>query len=354
MNIIKTILFIAASLFLLTAWLIPKGKKPTPIKFIVPKGWPKPVYNFKNNPLTEEGVALGKQLFYDGRLSKDGNFPCASCHQQIVAFANYEHNLSHGFNNAFTTRNAPALQNLAWQTSFMHDGGIPLLDLQPLGPITNDHEMAETMENVIAKLNADTAYHKLFYQAFGSDTITSQRMLKALSQFMLMMVSSNSKYDKVMRGEATFILPEQLGYDIFMKKCASCHPPPLFTDYSFRNIGLPVEKHLNDLGRMIVTGNNSDSLKFRVPSLRNIELTNPYGHDGRFFSLYNVFEHDRHGIVNSPTLDSSLINGVSISNYEEGQLTAFLYTLTDSSFITDKRFAPPFYNNPLYFNHQHK
>jgi len=353
MKIFKTILFITSSIFLLTSWFSPESKKPTPIKFKVPKGWPKPVYDFKNNPLTEEGVELGKRLFYDGRLSKDGNFPCASCHQQIVAFANYDHTLSHGFNNDLTARNAPALQNLAWQTSFMHDGGIPRLDLQPLGPITNMSEMAETMENVIVKLNADTAYHRLFAQAFGTDTITSQRMLQALSQFMLMMVSANSKYDKVMRGEATFILPEQLGYNIFMQKCASCHKPPLFTDYSFRNIGMPVEKHLNDLGRMKVTGNSNDSLKFRVPSLRNIALTNPYGHDGRFFSLFNVFEHDRHGIINSPTLDSSLRNGVSISNYEEGQLTAFLYTLTDSTFIRDKRFAPPDYNYPLYFNHQH-
>ncbi len=354
MKILKTILFFAATIFVLTAWFIPKSKKPTPIKFKVPKGWPKPVYNFKNNPLTVEGVALGKQLFYDGRLSKDGNFPCASCHQQVVAFANYEHNLSHGFNNAFTARNAPALQNMAWQTSFMHDGGIPLLDLQPLGPITNEHEMAETMEHVIAKLNADTVYHRLFYEAFGSDTITSQRMLQALSQFMLTMVSANSKYDQVMRGEAQFILPEQLGHDIFMKKCATCHPPPLFTDYSFRNIGLPVDKHLNDIGRMKVTGNSKDSLKFRVPSLRNIALTNPFGHDGRFFSLYNIFEHYRHGITQSATLDTTFRNGFTISNYEEGQLTAFLYTLTDSSFISNKQFAPAFYNNPLYFNHQHK
>jgi len=354
MKISRSLLLIGISIFLCISWLLPvKPKKPTPIQFIIPKGWPQPVYDFRKNSLTVEGFELGKRLFYDGRLSKDGNFPCASCHQQIVAFANYDHNLSHGIDNKFTSRNSPALQNLAWQKLFMQDGGITHLDLQPISPITNENEMGETIENVIAKLKADTSYHRMFAEAFGSDSITSERMLKALSQFMLMLVSSNSKYDKVMRGDATFILPEQLGYDIFKTKCASCHPPPFFTDYSFRNIGIPEDKFLKDIGRMKVTGNPKDSLKFRVPSLRNIMLTSPYGHDGRFFSLYNLFEHDRKGIVKSSTLDSTYINIVSVTNYEIGQITAFLYTLTDSSFISDKSFAPTNYSNPLYFNHQH-
>ena len=354
MKAYQIVLLLFISFILCTSWFLPgKPKKPTPIKFIIPKGFPEPVYNFKNNPLTQEGFELGKRLFYDGKLSKDGNFPCASCHQQIVAFANYDHNLSHGVENRFTSRNAPALQNLAWQKLFMQDGGIIHLDLQPIAPITNENEMGETMENVIIKLNADTAYHRMFKEAFGQDTITSERILKALSQYMLMLVSSNSKYDKVMRGEATFILPEQLGYEIFMKKCSSCHPPPFFTDFSYRNIGIPMDKFLKDIGRMKVTGSPQDSLKFRVPSLRNVLLTNPYGHDGRFFSLYNLFEHFRKRVVKNATLDTTFKNGFPISNYEEGQLTAFLSTLTDSSFINDKRFAPLYYNNPLYINHQH-
>ena len=354
MKIYRIIILVFISIFLCTSWLLPfKTKKPTPIKFITPKGFPKPIYDFKKNPLTKEGFELGKRLFYDGRLSKDGNFPCASCHQQVVAFANYDHNLRHGIQNRFTTRNAPALQNLAWQKLFMQDGGITHLDLQPIAPITNENEMGETMENVIYKLNADTGYHRMFMEAFGKDTITSEKILKALSQFMLMLVSSNSKYDKVMKGEATFILPEQLGYDIFMNKCASCHPPPFFTDFSFRNIGMPRDNFLKDNGRMKVTGNHQDSLKFRVPSLRNVLLTNPYGHDGRFFSLYNLFEHFRKSVIKSATIDSTFKDGIPISNYEEGQLTAFLLTLTDSTFIADKRFAPINYNNPLYFIHPH-
>lgn len=280
-------------------------------------------------------------MFYDGRLSKDGNFACGSCHQQFGAFDTYDHNLSHGYNNSLSTRNAPGLFNLAWQKDFMWDGGINHLDLQPLAPITAENEMAETIENVLAKLKADKKYRLLFKAAFGDETINTLRLTKALSQFLLTLVSSNSKYDKVKRGEASFILPEQLGYDIFKKKCNSCHTEPLFTDFSFRNTGMKVDPYLNDMGRMKITGDRSDSLKFRVPSLRNVARTFPYGHDGRFFSLSSVFEHYRKGMTVMFNTDSLLRNRLALSNYEIGQLTAFLYTLTDSSFVTDPRFAPP-------------
>lgn len=319
--------------------------RPKPIAFKVPKGWPRPVYDFSKNPLTEEGFALGKKLFYDGRLSKDGSFSCGTCHQQFGAFNTYDHSLSHGFNNAFTTRNAPGLFNLAWQKDFMWDGGINHLDLQPLAPITAENEMAETLENVITKLKADKEYRKLFKAAFGDETINTQRIGKALSQFMLQLVSSNSKYDKVKRGEASFILPEQLGYQIFLQKCASCHTEPLFTDYSYRNIGLKMDDVLKDPGRMRITNRSEDSLKFKVPSLRNVAMTFPYGHDGRFFSLMSVFEHYRKNMVVSATTDPLFRNKLALSNYEIGQLTAFLYTLTDSSFLKDPRFAAPGVNN---------
>lgn len=315
--------------------------KPRPVRFPVPKGWPAPVYDFQQNPLTEEGIALGKKLFYDGRLSRDGSFSCGSCHQQFGAFNTYDHNLSHGIDNQQTTRNAPGLFNLAWQREFMWDGGINHLDLQPLAPITAPNEMGESIENVIRKLSTDRDYRKMFKAAFGDETINTQRMGKALSQFMLQLISSNSKYDKVMRGETHFILPEQLGYEIFLKKCASCHPPPLFTDFSYRNIGMTADPFLKDPGRMRITNDPMDSLKFKVPSLRNVALSFPYGHDGRFFSLMNVFEHYRKQMVVSSNTDEQLKNRLPLSNFEIGQLTAFLYTLTDSSFTCDPRFAPP-------------
>ena len=317
--------------------------RPTPVKFIVPKGWPQPYYDFSKNPLTEEGIALGKKLFYDENLSKDGSISCGSCHQQFGAFNTYDHPLSHGFNNSMTTRNAPGLFNLAWQKEFMWDGGINHLDLQPLAPITAENEMAETIETVLNKLKADKEYRKMFKAAFGDETITTQRMTKAFSQFLLQLVSSNSKYDKVMRGEASFILPEKLGYEIFQKKCSSCHPEPMFTDYTYRNTGFTLDPYLKDPGRMRITGDPKDSLKFKVPSLRNVAMTFPYGHDGRLFSLISVFEHYRKSMVTSPNTDPLLKNRIPLTNFEIGQLTAFLYTLTDSSFLKDPRFAPPGY-----------
>jgi cytochrome c peroxidase len=343
----KTFLTICAIVLFLALGLAWTGTphKPTPIRFVTPRNWPAPRYNFAKNPLTKEGFQLGKQLFYDPRLSVDSSISCASCHQQFAAFSTYEHNLSHGVNSSLTTRNAPALQNLAWQTSFMFDGGIPHLDLQPLMPMTASNEMGETLAGIIHKLQQDAGYKKMFTAAFGSPLINMQRVTRALSQYMLLLVSCNSKYDKVMRGEASFILPEQLGYNIFKQKCSSCHKEPLFTDLSFRNAGLPVDNTLNDYGRMVITGNAADSLKFKVPSLRNVAVTFPYGHDGRFFSLLNVFEHYRRDMVISATTDSLLLHRMPLSNYEIGQLTAFLNTLTDTAFLKNPLLAPEGYVN---------
>lgn len=315
--------------------------KPTPVKFEVPAGWPAPRYDFKSNPLTKEGIELGKQLFYEARLSRDGTISCGTCHQQFGAFNTYDHAQSHGIDNSLTTRNAPGLFNLAWQDEFMWDGGVNHLDLQPLAPITAENEMGETIANVLQKLRKDATYRKMFKAAFGSEEVTTERMTKALSQFLLTLVSSNSKYDRVMRKQDTFNLPEKLGYQIFQKKCVSCHTEPLFTDHSYRNTGMPVDPFVKDMGRMTITGLSSDSLKFRVPSLRNVVRSFPYGHDGRFFSVMSVLEHYRKNMVPDPNTDSLLRNKLPLSNFEIGQITSFLYTLTDSSFLRDPRFAPP-------------
>jgi cytochrome c peroxidase len=312
----------------------------TPVSFTVPAGWPQPKYNFTVNPMTREGIQLGRKLFYDGLLSKDGNFPCASCHQQVGAFGTFDHNLSHGFNNSHTLRNAPALQNLAWQTAFQADGGINNLDLQPLAPLTATNEMAETIDNVLQKLRNSAVYPSLFKAAFGDETINTQRMTFALSQFMLTMVSAGSKYDQVKNGKATFLLSESLGYDIFKQKCAACHQEPLFTDLSFRNNGLSLEPVLQDFGRMRITRQSMDSLKFKVPSLRNIMVTYPYGHDGRVFDIYTMLEHYNTGVINGPTTDPLLKNKIPLSNFEKGQLVSFLMTLTDTAFINNKQLGP--------------
>jgi cytochrome c peroxidase len=319
----------------------------TPFPFILPKGFPAPVYTFNNNPRTKEGFALGRKLFYEGKLSKDGNFPCSSCHQQFAAFATYEHRLSHGFNNKFSFRNAPGLFNLAWEKEMHWDGGINQIEVQPLAPLLDPHEMAEDLNQIIGKLKKDKTYPALFNQAFGSPGINSQRILKALAQFTASLVSADAKYDKVRRGETQFNQYEKTGYQIFHQKCARCHQEPLFTDLSYRNTGMEPDSTLNDIGRMRITGRREDSLKFRVPSLRNLFLTFPYGHDGRFVTISDVLEHYNSGIVQSRTLDSSLRTGIAITENDRFYLISFLGTLTDSSFIKNPLYSDPALNGRL-------
>jgi len=319
----------------------PQAPHPTPLPFVTPPGWPTPSYNFRNNPLTKEGFELGRKLFYDGILSRDGNFPCASCHQPFAAFATLEHPLSHGFDNQFTTRNAPGLFNLAWQKEFHWDGGVNHLEVQPLTPITAPNEMAGDLPSIIGKLQKDSAYRRLFREAFGEGPVNSQRLLKALAQFSVSLVSARSKYDRMKKGELAFNQYEQAGYLLFQQKCASCHREPLFTDLSYRNTGMSADSVLKDKGRMRITGRKEDSLKFKVPSLRNIYLTAPYGHDGRFPNLSAVLDHYATGIVQGPTLDSLLKKGIALSANDKFYLISFLGTLTDTAFVKDPRVGEP-------------
>ena len=314
---------------------------PNTIALEVPSNFPPPENIFQDNPLTNEGFALGRKLFYDGRLAKDGIASCASCHQQFAAFSTFDHAFSHGIDNQFTTRNAPGIFNMAWHKELHWDGGINHLEVQPLAPLTAPNEMGETVENVIRKLNSDTRYREMFRAAFGDENVTSQRMLKALSQFMGMMVSGNAKYDQVMRGKAIFTQAEQSGYTIFKSKCGSCHKEPLFTDLSYRNTGIPVNPGIKDLGRMRITRLSQDSLKFKVPSLRNVQVTAPYGHDGRFFSIGAMIDHYRLFVQDGPTVDPLVKKKISISLNEKSDLVQFLNTLTDTVFIKDKRFSQP-------------
>jgi len=312
----------------------------TPLKFEIPKGFPQPPTNiYKNNPLTEQGFQLGKKLFYDGRLSKDGEVSCASCHQQFAAFSTYDHDLSHGVNNTFSTRNAPGLINLAWMKEWQWDGGVNHIEVQPLFPLTAANEMGEQLDTVMYRIKSDTAYRRMFREAFGDANISSERMLKALAQFTGSLVSANSKYDKVKRGETAFIAPEQKGYGLFKANCAGCHREPLFTDNSYRNNGITLNR-FKDIGRQRITLERSDSLKFKVPTLRNSALTLPYMHDGRFNTLDKVIDH-------YTSLDTSLINldpllkkKIVLTEREKKELVLFLYTLTDTAFTHNKRFAP--------------
>jgi cytochrome c peroxidase len=311
--------------------------QPEPLILEIPKGWPKPEKNlFEKNPLTEQGFQLGKKLFYDSRLSKNGEISCASCHQQFAGFVTFDHDLSHGVNDGFTTRNAPGLVNLAWMQEMHWDGAINHLEVQPLAPLTAPNEMGENLDSVMLKLKKDPEYKRMFKAAFGNTGISSEGMLKALAQFTGSLISANSKYDKMMRGEVQFTEYEKRGYAIFKANCSGCHREPLFTDNSYRNNGL--DEVFVDSGRFFITNINSDMGKFKVPSLRNVELTYPYMHDGRFETLENVLNHYSTGIKQSATLDLSISNGISLSNTEKSKLIAFLKTLTDREFIKDERF----------------
>jgi cytochrome c peroxidase len=313
----------------------------TSLSQVIPAGFPQPVYTFQDNPLTEEGFQLGRKLFYDGRLSRDTGFPCSSCHQEIAVFGTYEHDRSHGYNFSHTLRNAPPLFNLAWQKELHWDGQFKSLYTEATQPILTHNEMAENFFTIIFRLGNDTAYKRMFKSAFGTPVVTEDRILKALAQFTGYITSSDSKYDRYKRGEVTLTASEQNGYQLYQTNCATCHPEPMFTDYSYRNNGLPVDSILNDYGRMRVTGKSEDSLKFKVPSLRNVYLTANYMHDGRFNTLMQVLNHYSTGIQNSLTLDPLLVNKIPLSPDEKTDLYNFLKTLSDSTILHNPRFSKP-------------
>jgi len=316
-----------------------------PLAFEVPSNFPVVAYNLETNPPTQKGFELGKKLFYDGRLSSDGVISCGFCHEQSSAFTHHGHTFSQGVNGQNGTRNTPSIQNLAFQNTFMYDGASDHLDLQPLIPLTSAIEMDGNLETIIAMLNSDAQYRQLFAQAFPGKPINSEYLLKAMSQFMVMIASSNSKFDHFRRSEPGGELSETEwnGYAVFNAKCASCHATDLQTDHTFRNNGLPVNPLINDTGRFRVTELESDRYKFKVPSLRNVEKTAPYMHDGRFGTLEAVLNHYGSGVQDSPTLDPILKSdgnlGIAISATEKTQLIAFLKTLTDYQYLSDSRFS---------------
>lgn len=316
-----------------------------PLDFKVPSNFPALVYNIGLNPPTEKGFELGKKLFYDGRLSSDGIISCGFCHIQEDAFTHHGHVFSHGIDNLVGTRNSPSIQNLAYQTAFMYDGATSHLDLQPVIPLTSPVEMNGDLNAIVSMMGKDPIYSKLFKQAFADKKINTENMLKALSQFMVMITSSDSKFDHYRRNEAggTLSTDEAAGYALFNSKCASCHATDLMTDNSFRNNGLAINPALNDVGRFRVTQLTADYYKFKVPSLRNVEKTAPYMHDGRFGTLESVLDHYSSGMMDSAILDPILKQngtaGIPLSEKEKTQLIAFLRTLTDNQYLTDKRFS---------------
>lgn len=312
------------------------------IPISIPKDWPKPVYDFKKNPITEEGFALGRKLFHDPNLSRDGSISCASCHSQYNGFTHVDHAVSHGINERKGTRNSPVLINLAWNTSFHRDGGVNNLEVQPLNPISHPAEMDQPLEAVLEYLSSSASYRSMFFEAFGDSTPSSKTMLFALAQFNVSLVSSNSRYDQYKRGEIEFSKQEQKGLKLFMRHCNSCHTAPLFNSNRFASNGLEIGTAYNDLGRFQITGDPKDSLQFRIPTLRNIAYTFPYMHDGRFDKLRQVVAYYAGEIdIDNPYLSQELRKKIKLSSNDQKDLIAFLQTLTDKEFLFNKKFELP-------------
>lgn len=312
-----------------------------PVKLAFPAGWPAPAYELKEGALTREGIELGRRLFHDPILSKDSTISCSSCHLSYTAFSHVDHKLSHGVRDSIGTRNAPALMNLAWNKAFMWDGAVNHLDVQALAPIEHKAEMGEAIAHVVLKVQRSRTYRQLFRAAFGEEQVTGERLLKALAQFQLTLISAGSKYDRVVAGTDRFTDQESNGYRLFKANCSACHTEPLFTDGSFRNNGLAPDSLLRDGGRIRITHDAKDSLCFKVPTLRNVEFSYPYMHDGRFKNLREVIAHYASGIHRSATLAKEVEEPVVLTPNERTDLLAFLLTLTDRDFLLNPAHAAP-------------
>jgi cytochrome c peroxidase len=314
-----------------------------PYRFTFSARFPRPDLPL-DNPLTEEGVELGRRLFFEKKLSCNDRQSCASCHRPESAFSDAGQRLSTGAEGAAGQRNAMTLFNLAWKRSFFWDGRAESLRRQVLMPIENDREMHQSMENTIAKLVRTAEYPALFARAFGSAEITSNRLALALEQFVLTRISCDAKFDRALQGGESLTEQEKRGFELFMTEydprrglrgadCFHCHGGALFQSQGFANNGLDAD--FADAGRGGITGKEWDKGRFAVPSLRNVELTGPYMHDGRFKTLEEVVAHYCNGVKRSATLDPNLAKhpegGVPLSKDDQKALVAFLKTLTEES-----------------------
>ena len=307
-----------------------------------PENFPEPHYTHRQNPFSREGFELGRSLFFDPILSKNKDISCASCHDPKLAFSDGNKQFSIGHEGQLADRHSPALFNLAWNKSFMWDGGITHLEFVPFAPLTHPKEMAADVSVLLERLNEDPEYAMAFQELFATRPINDQQLFRALSMYMSDLVSASSKYDDYVLGRRSLSTQEESGLAIFRQKCASCHAEPLFTNYSFHNIGLDLIS--DDPGRFRISKDSLDFGAFKVPSLRNVAVTWPYMHDGRFSSLQEVLDHYDHGTLLSPSLSALLKNplrpGIPLSSSEQEALLAFLQTLTDNNFLNRSDLIP--------------
>ncbi|MFT4545646.1 MAG: cytochrome c peroxidase [Bacteroidia bacterium] len=308
--------------------------------------------------LTAQKIALGRMLFYEKKMSSNLTQACADCHRQEHAFTDTAR-FSVGAEGDLGGRQAMAIFNMAWHSNgFFWDGRSPELHDQATQPIQNPLEMNETIPSVIAKLTDDQTYKDQFIRAFGDETITEARMGEAMEQFMFTFISNDSKYDRSLAGTATLTPSEERGRQLFFSEynaffpnesgadCAHCHGGINFENDQYMNNGLDSEANFDDLGRFDETNDPTDRAKFKVTSLRNIEMTPPYMHDGRFQTLEEVVEHYNTAIEQSstlnPALDATTATGLMLDTQEKADLVAFIKTLTDETYLNNTAFASPF------------
>ena len=343
----------------------PEGPVVPPTAYVLtaPSNFPAPQPTPADNPMTVEGVELGRHLFYEQALSVTNTVACASCHRQELAFTDGLAR-AQGVNGSLGTRSAMSLANMAWEPKLNWDGAAASLEAQARIPIENPVEMHQTLSAGVARLQATTTYPPMFRAAFGSSTITEANILKALAQFERTLVSGNSRYDQFRAGNRTALTSNEIeGLRLFsthpspnlnpaltlrVGNCGDCHSGELFTNHTFSNNGL--DGTFSDLGLGLQTGQATDNGKFRVPSLRNIALTAPYMHDGRFTTLAQVLDHyNEHVILNSPNIDPLLLNTsntlghftLELTADEKNKIIVFLQTLTDTTFTHNPRFSKP-------------
>lgn len=312
----------------------------------------------EDNVLRKEAVHLGKMLFYETKLSKGNAQSCASCHELSNGFSDTLR-FSLGVEELPGKRQAMAVFNMAWNTNeFFWDGRAHMLRDQAILPIQDPLEMNETLENVIDKLSNDQMYVDQFKRAFEDGQITVDNMALAMEQFMLSIVSHDSKYDRYLAGIETLTESEERGRQLYFDEynpffpefsgadCQHCHGGPNFENDRYMNNGLDTDAQFVDLGREEVTKNAADRAKFKVPTLRNIAVTPPYMHDGRFNTLEEVIDHYNEGIQESSTVDPAILatkgTGLGLTEQDKVDLVNFLKTLTDDTFLNNDEYKSPF------------
>ena len=293
-----------------------------------------------DNPFTEEKALLGRYLFYDTRFSRDFSTSCGSCHFQELAFSDPKR-VSVGVDGRTGKRNAPSLTNVGYSTSFFWEGGVPTLEQQAVVPIIHPDEMDMNTDSLVIRLEGEPVYDELFRNAWGDSEITIERITKSISTFERSLVSANSIFDRYRQGEVgVYSESAKRGQELFFNEtgdCFHCHGGYNFTDNAFHNNGLTATE---DQGRFELTQNQLDRGKFKTPTLRNIEVTAPYMHDGRFTSLEEVVNHYNQGGAGHPN-SSPLLRPLGLSDQDVQDLVEFMKSLTDDEFLRDTTLSNP-------------